>query len=115
VPVLVLRNGLRSVVFGAGDTSQLALRYMPISSDVQEGDVLVTSGIDGLYPPGLPVARVVKIERDPAYPFARIACLPIAGVDRHHHLLILSGLPKLPERPAEPPAAAPGQKAGQKK
>jgi len=99
VPVQVLRNGLRAVVFGSGDTSELALRYMPISSDIQEGDMLVTSGIDGTYPPGLPVAKVGRIERDPAYPFARILCTPVAGVDRQRQLLILSGLPKLPERP----------------
>lgn len=99
VPVQVLRNGLRAVVFGSGDTGDLALRYMPVSSDIQEGDILVTSGIDGTYPPGLPVAKVGRIERDPAYPFARIQCSPMAGVDRQRQLLILSGLPKLPERP----------------
>lgn len=99
VPVQVMRNGLRSVVFGSGDTSELALRYMPVSSDIQEGDVLVTSGIDGTYPPGLPVALVGHIERDPAYPFARILCSPVAGVSKQRQLLILSGLPKLPERP----------------
>ena len=115
VPVQVLRNGLRTIMFGAGDTSQLSLRYMPISSDIQNGDMLVTSGIDGIYPPGIPVAKVVKIERDPAYPFARVTCLPVAGVDKHRHLLILSGLPKLPERPAEEPAAAQNLKTRQKK
>ena len=99
VPVQVLRNGLRAIVFGAGDTSQLSLRYMPNSADIQNNDVLVTSGIDGTYPPGIPVARVIKVEHDPAYPFAHIVCLPLAGVDKHHHLLILSSLPKLPERP----------------
>jgi len=103
VAVQVLRNGLRTIVFGAGDTSQLSLRYMPISSDIQNDDVLVTSGVDGIYPPGIPVAKVVKIERDAAYPFARVICLPLAGVDRHRHLLVLSDLPKLPERPAEEP------------
>ncbi len=101
VPVQVLRNGLRTVVFGAGDTSQLSLRYMPVSSDIQNGDVLVTSGIDGTYPQGIPVATVVKIERDAAYPFARITCLPIAGVDKNRHLLVLTSPPPLPERPAE--------------
>jgi len=99
VPVQILRNGLRSVVFGSGDTDNLALRYMPVSSDILEGDVLVTSGIDGTYPPGLPVAKVSHIERDPAYPFARIQCSTAAGVNRQHQLLILSTLPKLPERP----------------
>jgi len=99
VPIQLVRNGLRAVVFGSGDISEMSLRYMPVSSDIVEGDVLVTSGIDGLYPPNLPVARVVKIERDPAYPFARITCAPLAGVDRHRALLIVSGLPKLQERP----------------
>ena len=103
VPVQVLRNGLRSIVFGAGDTSQLALRFMPESADIQNGDVLVTSGIDGIYPQGIPVAKVVKIERDPSYPFARITCLPVAGVDQHKHLLVLASPPKLPEHPAEEP------------
>lgn len=104
VPVQVLRNGLRSIVFGAGDTSQLTLRFMPESADIQSGDVLVTSGIDGVYPQGIPVAKVVKVERDPSYPFARIFCLPTAGVDQHRHLLVLANPPKLPERPAEEPA-----------
>jgi rod shape-determining protein MreC len=99
VPVQVLRNGLRAVVFGSGDTGELALRYMPISSDIQNGDLLVTSGIDGTYPPGLPVAKVIHVERDPAYPFARILCTPIAGVDKRRQLLILSALLKLPKRP----------------
>ena len=101
VPVQVLRNGLRTIIFGSGDTSQLSLRYMPVSGDIQDDDVLVTSGLDGIYPPGIPVAKVIKIERDAAYPFARVTCLPLAGVDKHRHLLILSSIPKLIERPAE--------------
>ena len=92
VPIQVLRTGLRAVVFGSGDISNLALRYMPISSDIQVGDELITSGIDGTYPPGLPVGKVTQIERDPAYPFARIVCTPIAGVDQQRQLMIISGL-----------------------
>lgn len=103
VPVQVQRSGLRSVAFGAGDTSQMALRYMPVSTDIQNGDILETSGLDGVYPPGIPVAKVARIERDAAYPFARITCTPLGGVDKHRHLLVLSALPKLPERPAEEP------------
>jgi len=106
VPVQVLRNGLRTIVFGAGDISQLSLRYMPASADIQIGDVLVTSGIDGTYPPGIPVAKVIKIERDPDYPFSNVTCLPIAGVDNHRHLLILSDMPKLPQRPDEKSGAS---------
>ena len=111
MPVQVLRNGLRAVVFGSGDTGELALRYMPVSADIQEGDMLVTSGIDGTYPPGLPVAKVASIERDPAYPFARIQCTPVAGVDRHRQLLILSGLPQV----ARAPRGRDGQRRGQAK
>ncbi|MDO9012980.1 MAG: rod shape-determining protein MreC [Gallionella sp.] len=112
VPVQVLRSGLRSIAFGAGNTSQLSLRYMPVSADIQKGDVLVTSGIDGLYPPGIPVAVVEKIERDPAYPFANIICSPVGGVDKHRHLLVLSALPALPERPQATPVLAKPGKAG---
>lgn len=110
VPVQVLRNGLRTIVFGAGDTSQLTPRYMPVNADIQNDDMLVTSGIDGIYPPGIPVAKVVKIERDAAYPFARVTCLPVGGVDKYRHLLILSGTPKLPERPLDKSAPAETEK-----
>ena len=112
VPAQVQRNGLRAIVFGSGDTSQLSLRYMPVGADVQKGDVLVTSGIDGIYPPGIPVARVVKIERDPAYPFARVTCLPLGGVDKHRHLLILTSLPELPTRPEDKGDDQPAGKGG---
>ena len=71
VPVQVVRNGLRSVVFGLGN-GQLELRFMPANADVQIGDLLVTSGLDGIWLPGLPVAKVVSIERDTSYSFARI-------------------------------------------
>jgi len=99
VPVQIQRNGLRTIVFGAGDTSQMSLRYMPISADIEEGDVLVTSGIDGLYPAGIPVATVTKVERNEAYPFAKVSGLPIAGVDKHRHLIILSNQTDFPQRP----------------
>lgn len=111
VPIQNLRNGLRAVVFGSGDSSEMALRYMPVSVDIVEGDVLVTSGIDGTYPPNLPVAKVLKVERDPAYPFARITCAPLAGVNRHRALLIVSGLPNLPERPASIETSAEQERA----
>ena len=114
VPIQILRNGLRAVVFGSGDISEMSLRYMPASSDIVEGDVLVTSGIDGTYPPNLPVAKVFKIERDPAYPFARIICVPLAGVDRHRALLIVSGLPKFPEHPATTATSTESERANKR-
>lgn len=99
VPIQIVRNGLRAVVFGSGNISELELRYQPVSADIEVGDELVTSGMDGTYPPALPVAKVIKVERDPAYPFAHIVCAPLAGVDRHRTLLIVSSVPPLPQRP----------------
>ncbi len=108
VPVQLLRNGLRVILFGSGNPNELDLRYAPVTADIQEGDVLVTSGIDGTYPPGLPVAKVTRIERDPAYPFARVQTVPITGVNNQHWLFVLASLDKLPPRPEgaqETPAA----------
>lgn len=115
VPVQILRSGLRAIVFGSGDTNDLALRYMPVNADIHDGDELVTSGIDGTYPPGIPVAKVTHIERDPAYPFARILCSPLAGVNSQHFLLILSGEHKLPPRPPEEETPDSKGKKGKKK
>ncbi len=100
IPVQVVRNGLRAVAFGTGDGATLDLRFMAANADVQNGDVLVTSGIDGTYPPGLPVARVSRIERDAAYAFAKITCVPAAGTDRHRQVLVLSPDPNHPPPPA---------------
>ncbi len=90
VPIQVARNGLRSVISGVGKNNELELRYLSINADIQVNDLLVTSGIGGIYPPGLPVAKVEKIEHDRSYNFSRITCAPIAGVDRNRHVLILS-------------------------
>ncbi|MBI4754853.1 MAG: rod shape-determining protein MreC [Betaproteobacteria bacterium] len=106
VPVQVGRNGLRGVVFGAGP-GVLELRYMPANADVQPGDVLVTSGLDGVYLPGLPVAKVARIDRDATFTFARILCLPAAGVERNTQVLVLGKRASPPPPPAEEaPAAA---------
>ena len=110
VPVQVVRNGLRSVVSGTGKDDSLELRYMAGNTDIQEGDSLVTSGIDGVYPPGLPVAVVSKIERNSTYVFARVTCTPVAGVANHRQLLILSMLPPAPEVPAEAMEMKPNNK-----
>ncbi len=105
VPVEVVRNGLRAVVFGAGESGELELRYMPVNVDIQTGDELVTSGIDGTYPYGLPVATVSKIERNAAYAFARIFCMPNAGVDKHRQVLVLSSQTQVPENLAADPVS----------
>jgi len=89
VPVEVVRNGLRSIAYGQGRGAGLDLRFMPANADIQNGDVLVTSGLDGIYPPGLAVARVVRVETKSNDTFARIVCEPLAGIDRDRQLLVL--------------------------
>ena len=88
IPVQIVRNGLRSVVFGLGN-GQLELRFMPANADVQKGDLLVTSGLDGIFLSGFPVAKVVQIERDTSYSFARIYCVPVAGVENFGEVMVL--------------------------
>jgi rod shape-determining protein MreC len=101
VPVLNVRNGLRAVLAGTGDDGALELRFVPLNADFRSGDRLVTSGIDGVYPPGLPVADVTHVDRNAALLFARITCKPLGGVRNNSHVLIVSGARELPERPAE--------------
>ncbi|HYL89887.1 MAG TPA: rod shape-determining protein MreC [Burkholderiales bacterium] len=101
VPVQVVRNGLRAVAFGGGASGMLELRYMPANVAAQEGDQLVTSGIDGTYPAGLPVATIVRIERDPEHSFARVTCKPAAGIERGRYVLVLSSETARPPRPEE--------------
>ena len=112
VPVLNVRTGLRAVLAGTGDDGKLELRFIPLSADFQIGDQLVTSGIDGIYPPGLPVAQVTQVERNTAYLFAGITCKPLAGVNAGTQVLVLGPLPAVPERPAETPAVTPQKKRG---
>lgn len=90
IPVQVLRNGLRAIAFGDGASGLLELRYMAANADIENGDLLVTSGLDGTYPAGLPVASVVRVERDAAYTFARVLAQPAAGVERGRYALVLS-------------------------
>lgn len=101
VPVQSLRNGLRAVLAGTGNDGVLELKFIPLNADFQNGDRLVTSGIDGVYPPGLPVAEVTNVERNAAYLFARITCKPLAGVNNHGQILVVGQERNLPERPAE--------------
>jgi rod shape-determining protein MreC len=110
VPIQVVRSGLRGVTFGIGYDGTLELRFMPVNADIQNGDLLVTSGIDGTYPVGLPVAVVSNVERNAAYAFARITCTPAAGVNSATQVLIVAADEKLPENPATEPPAAPKPK-----
>jgi rod shape-determining protein MreC len=102
IPVKIERSGARAVMAGAGAGRAPELRFMPPSADVRVGDVLVTSGLDGTYPPGLAVAKVAAVERDTGQIFAQITLAPVAGVDRSEQLLVLSPSSEVPPRPEEP-------------
>jgi rod shape-determining protein MreC len=113
IPVLNVRTGARGIAFG--DTSShadaLELRYMAANADVAVGDLLTTSGVDGVYPPGLPVARVEKIERKVDAVFARIYCVPLGLVSGVEHVIVLDPVGnKVPERPLQDAATAPAGK-----
>ncbi len=104
IPVQVLRSGVRGVAYGRGQSGELELRFIASNADIQMGDVLTTSGIDGIYPAGLAVATVTSISTKTADAFARILCLPSAGVSRHRQLLVLLGVPAAPPPPLVEPA-----------
>jgi rod shape-determining protein MreC len=89
IPVENLRNGIRSVAYGGLDGGLIELRFMAANADIENNDLLVTSGLDGVYPRGIPVARVIRVERNSRYAFASIFCEPIAGVERHRFVLVL--------------------------
>jgi rod shape-determining protein MreC len=115
VPVQIVRTGLRSVIYGTPKGDTLDLRFVPISADVQTGDELVTSGLDGVYPPGLPVAKVVRVDKQADTAFARVVCLPVAPVRGARQLLVLHYVNNVPPRPAEEPDAATVAKEAKKK
>lgn len=107
IPVEVLRTGLRSVIYGTskGDGT-LDLRFVPTSADVTAGDELVTSGLDGVYPQGLPVAKVVRVDKLADTAFARVTCAPLAAVRGARSMLVLRYQSDVPARPAVPDAAS---------
>ncbi|MEJ8845680.1 rod shape-determining protein MreC [Variovorax rhizosphaerae] len=119
IPVQNARTGARSVAFGEANAygGGLELRFMQANSDVQEGDLLTTSGVDGVYPAGLPVGRIDRIERRADSAFARIHCVPAGGVAAARYVMVLvpANL-NLPPKPAPvvAPPVAPAKKKGDK-
>jgi rod shape-determining protein MreC len=115
VPVAIQRNGIRAIVFGNGRDGSLDLPYMADRADIRNGDLLVTSGIDGTYPPGLAVAEVTDIQNSSAQVFTKITCVPVAGVENHKYLLVLladsrADLPKQDIAPGDAPKEKPMRK-----
>ena len=118
IPVLNARTGVRSIAFGepALDGGLLELRFVAPSADVKEGDLLTTSGVDGVYPPGLPVANITRIERRADSPFARIYGKPLALVEGARYVMVLDpvGAVVLPQSTANTsaPRGKPARQTG---
>ena len=89
IPVALPRSGLRSLASGTGDGQQVELKYLNINAEVEVGDVLVTSGLDGLYPSGLPVAKINRVERAGSGQFPRITSTPVAPIGTLQHVLVI--------------------------
>ncbi len=117
IPVLNTRTGARSVVYGDPSVhgGTLELRFMAGNADVQQGDILTTSGVDGVYPPGIPVARVDKVERRADSAFAKIFCQPLANTLGARHVMILEPFSVQIPIPARIESAQNAPKKGAKK
>lgn len=117
IPVLNTRTGARSVVYGepVAQGGTLELRFMAGNADVQQGDVLSTSGVDGVYPAGLPVARIDKIERRADSAFARIYCQPLSVIHGARHVMVLEPISAhIPARPQAEQAQTATKKGAKK-
>lgn len=118
IPVQNTRTGARSVAFGDASAhgAGLELRFIAANADIQEGDILTTSGVDGVYPPGLPVAKIDRIERRAESAFARIHSEPLGHVTAARYVLVLAptGTPPLPRPAPSAPAAAAAKKKADK-
>ena len=114
IPVMNVRNGLRSVAYGRGQSGLLDLRFIASNADIRQGDLLTTSGIDGIYPAGLSVARVVQVGNKSNDAFERVTGQPLAGISRNKQFLIL--LAQAKQQIQAPPAPVPGKpgQAGQR-
>jgi rod shape-determining protein MreC len=115
IPVQLVRTGIRSVIYGTPKGDVLDLRFVPISADVKIGDELVTNGLDGVYPPGLPVAKVIRVDRQADTAFARVICEPIAPIRGARQLLVLKYDAKTPPRPAQADSASDAKETGKGK
>lgn len=117
IPVLNTRTGARGVAYGeSGGAPLLELRFMATNADIEVGDLLSTSGVDGIYPAGVLVGKVTKVERRAETAFARILCEPVGRVQGARHVMVLDPLSdQLPPRPQiEKAVPLPLQKGGRR-
>jgi rod shape-determining protein MreC len=89
VPVQIERTGLRTIAVGAGEEAGIALPYLPANADVERGDLLITSGLGGVFPQGYPVAKVVDVQRDAVQPLAHVRAAPLAGIDNDREVILV--------------------------
>jgi rod shape-determining protein MreC len=106
IPVQINRTGVRTIAVGQGQTGSLLLPYLPRNADVTEGDLVVSSGLGGVFPPGYPVARVSEVRRDPAEPLLAVNATPLARLDRDPEILLIWFDNRIVE-PVTPPAGSP--------
>jgi rod shape-determining protein MreC len=131
VPVEIERTGLRTIAVGAGDSASLALPYLPGNADIKNGDLLLTSGLGGVFPAGYPVARVTEVHRDAVQPLAQVRATPFAQIDTDSEVVLIwlrtdhpaapasttsgdlkSGNATLQPQPAPPPRPKPAAPGG---
>jgi len=111
IPVQVTRNSLRSIAVGAGNSGELVLPYLAVNSDVKSGDLLVSSGLGGVFPAGLPVARISGVRREANQLLAQVRAQPLASVDRDREVILLQFDTAHPAAPAPDPPIAPAPMA----
>lgn len=115
IPVQVSRTEQRTVATGTGDPRRLALNYLPRAADIKEGDVLLSSGLGGVFPAGYPVGRVAEVKRDPSQPLLSVVVAPYAGLDSAQEVLLVwfdQPTPPPPPPPVEPPKPPSGKRHG---
>jgi rod shape-determining protein MreC len=112
VPVRIQRTGLRTIAVGSGDTTSLALPYLPANADIVSGDLLVTSGLGGVFPEGYPVARVTEVHRDAVQPLAQVRAAPLAHLDSDSEVMLVWFRADHPAAPAPPAVAGGDLKSG---
>ncbi len=103
LPVEVNRNGLRTIAMGTGRINELELPHLPNNSDIRVGDLLVTSGLGGHFPPGYPVAEITQVVNKPGQPFAHVLARPSANLERAHEVLLVRTLTASPAASGEGP------------
>ena len=105
IPVQSNRSGLRTIAVGTGDPDRLSLPFVTTEADLKPGDLLLSTGMGGVFPPGYPVAEVTRVDRAASATFALVEARPTALLDRDREVLLVWFTPPVAPEPAAPPAA----------